>query len=428
MAQISIVKYSALNQYLGRIDSEFYKPISLNADEIIKNQNHRLLGNMVEDGYRVVYENTKILRTDKVDFINDARFLQATNISEDGLWIEVKDIGFVKQSDWNRYPKGRIKPGEVLIEVKGSAEKVTIVQDYVPLRTLVTGTLFKLNLRPETISHEYLFAFFSSKYGKILRDRTKVNTLIAYVSKPELYRIPVPIFSKENEDEISSWVQQSFSLQKLSNDLYAQATELLEQELGLDQLTFSKQKSFTAKFSEVTNNNRSDADFYQVKYRQLEQHINTINTCSLASLCSFQKGYEVGSKLYTESGPVFIRVSNLTTNGYSFGNSDKYISDSTYNSFKGFKPQIGDILLTKDGTIGTCYVVDEDIEGIISSGIMNLTLNDLSVPKEYLALVINSKICINLNFLVSYLVLLILTHHSSLHVPLQLKTLLIYVA
>lgn len=312
MAQISIVKYSALNQYLGRIDSEFYKPISLNADEIIKNQNHRLLGNMVEDGYRVVYENTKILRTDKVDFVNDARFLQATNISEDGLWIEVKDIGFVKQSDWNRYPKGRIKPGEVLIEVKGSAEKVTIVQDYVPLRTLVTGTLFKLNLRPETISHEYLFAFFSSKYGKILRDRTKVNTLIAYVSKPELYRIPVPIFSKENEDEISSWVQESFSLQKLSNDLYAQATELLEQELGIDQLTFSKQKSYTAKFSEVIERKRGDAEFYNPELKSYYDYFSDVLNLELQPITNFTQVLKFSNPDYAEVGIPIITQKHLT--------------------------------------------------------------------------------------------------------------------
>lgn len=393
MAQISRINYSSLNEYLGRIDAEFYKPVSLKADEVIKKQRYKLLGNLVQDGYRVVYGNTKILRTDKVDLHSDVRFLQATNISNDGLWIETKDIGFVCQSDWFKYPKGRVKHGEILIEVKGSAEKVTIVQDYLPIKTLVTGTLFKLTLKENSLSHGYLFAFFSSKYGKILRDRTKVNTLIAYVSKPELYRIPIPIFSKHEETHINKLVEQSFFLQNQSQSLYQQATDLLNKELGLDNIKFENKKTYTARFSEVVSNNRSDADYYQTKFRQLESHIQSIQSVSLSSICTFVKGVEVGTPAYTSNGPTFMRVSNMTKEGFSFGNSDKYVSYELYKNLKSYQPQIGDILLTKDGTIGTCYVVDEYVEGIISSGIMNLNLIDSKIPKEYLALVINSKLC-----------------------------------
>lgn len=393
MAQISIIKYSSLSEYFGRIDAEFYKPASLNADIQIKKIRHKLLGSIVQDGYRVVYENTKILRPEDVDENIDARFMQATNISNDGLWIEAKNIGFVNQIDWLRYPKGRIKSGEVLIEVKGQAERVTIVQDYVPLKTLITGTLFKLSLKPNTVSHEYLFAYFSSKYGKILRDRTKVNTLIAYVSKPELYKIPIPIFNNEEHDFISQLIKKSFNLTYKSHQLLQKANDILEQELGLDKIKFESTKSFTANFSEIIHNNRSDADFYQSKFKQLAKHIDTLDTVYLGAICSFLKGYEVGTPTYIDFGSTFIRVSNLTKDGFSFGNSDKYISEETFKSLKKYQPKIGDILLTKDGTIGTCSVVDEEVEGIISSGIMNLTLNDTTIPREYLALVINSQIC-----------------------------------
>lgn len=393
MAQISIIDYSKLSDYLGRIDAEFYKPISLYADEIIKNSKYKQLGDLVLAGYRVVYENTKILKSGDVKVGIDAHFMQSANISNDGLWIDINNIGYVDQKDWYRYPKGRIVKGELLIEVKGQAEKVTIVQDYIPERTLITGTLFKLSLKPNTVSHEYIFAFFSSKYGKILRDRTKVNTLIAYVSKPELYRIPIPIPSIEAHNIITCLVAESFKYTSLSKSLLRNATDLLEKELGLDKITFEKKNSYIASFSEVVNNNRSDADYYQTKYRQLEKHINSIETVSLSSICTFVKGFEVGTPAYTEVGPTFLRVSNLTKEGFAFSNSDKYISEETYKSLKSYQPKSGDILLTKDGTIGTCYVVDEYVEGIISSGIMNLNLFDQKIPKEYLALVINSKLC-----------------------------------
>lgn len=393
MPQISTILFSQLSEYFGRIDAEFYKPISLNADKVIKEQHHVKLGHMVAEGYRVVYENTKILSPDQIDYENDARFLQATNISNDGLWIEEANLGYVNSRDWRRYPKGRIQKGEVLIEVKGQAERVTIVQDYIPEKTLVTGSVFKLSLKKDTVSHEYLFAFFSSKYGKVLRDRTKVNTLIAYVSKPELYRIPIPIPNPESHTEVTSLVIDSFNQQKLSKDLYSKAKQLLDEALGLTSVEFKKEKSYTALFSEIILKNRSDADYYQTKYRQLTAHLEKINTLSLGSICTIKKGFEVGSAAYTDNGPLFIRVSNLNKEGFVKGNSDKYISETLYNLLNAYQPNIGDVLLTKDGTIGTCYVVDEEIDGIISGGILNLTLTNSKIPKEYLALVINSKAC-----------------------------------
>ncbi len=393
MTQISVIKYSEILSFSGRIDSEFYKPLTLYADQAIRKQKHQKLGSLVKDGYRVVYENTKILDRNKIKENEDVLFLQATNISNNGLWIDVKNIGFVKYSDWEKYPKGRLKIGEVLIEVKGQAEKVTIVQDYMPLRTLVTGTLFKLQLKDNIISHEYLFAFFSCKYGKILRDRSKVNTLIAYVSKPELYNIPIPIVDKVNHDIITGLIKKSFNYQRHSYSLYAEATQLLEQELGLGRISFEKPTGYVANFSEVTRNLRTDPDYYQTKYIQLENYAQNIKTVFLSSICNFQKGFEVGSSSYTKDGYLFIRVSNLTIEGFKIGNSDKYISAQTYKSLKTYKPDNGDILLTKDGTIGTCYVVDEEVEGIISSGIMKLKLKDPSIPKEYLALAINSQFC-----------------------------------
>src|SRR5690606_40179967 len=71
-----------------------------------------IFGHLVSDGYRVVYESTKILSPEQIDLENDTRFLQATNISSDGLWIEVENIGFVSVRDWDRYPKGRIRSEE----------------------------------------------------------------------------------------------------------------------------------------------------------------------------------------------------------------------------------------------------------------------------------------------------------------------------
>ena len=57
-----------------------------------------------------------------------------------------------------------------------------------------------------------------------------------------------------------------------------------------------------------------------------------------------------------------------------------------------YKPQIGEILLSKDGTPGIAYLVDRDVEGIISSGIVRLQSNS-DIDIGYLKVALNSRAC-----------------------------------
>jgi type I restriction enzyme, S subunit len=271
MAVYSEVSASLLKKHSGRIDAEYYRPETLYVENIIKSKHYTAFKNLVEDGYRVVYENTKILRSDKIT-ASDCRFVQATNISSNGLEIEVENVGFVSEKDWIRYPKGRIKKGELLIEVKGQAEKVTIVPDDYPSRSLVSGSLFKATIS-NLVTPEFVFAFFNSKYGKILRDRTKTNTLIAFVSKPELYKIPIPLPSVSVVEEITTLVSLAIKKNKISKSLYKNAQKLIEKELGMDQLALEKSISYETNFSEVVESHRLDAQCFKPQYIDYEKHL-----------------------------------------------------------------------------------------------------------------------------------------------------------
>ena len=70
----------------------------------------------------------------------------------------------------------------------------------------------------------------------------------------------------------------------------------------------------------------------------------------------------------------------------------KYLSDELYQELKkNFEPKVGEILLTKDASPGIAYVLNEPIQGIISSGIMRLRIKE-DIEAEYVALCINSII------------------------------------
>ncbi len=105
-----------------------------------------------------------------------------------------------------------------------------------------------------------------------------------------------------------------------------------------------------------------------------------------------KKGIEPGAEAYQDEGRLFIRVSSLSKNGIE-NKDQKYLNEGLYQKLKNnHKPQIGEILLTKDATPGIAYTTKEQIEGIVSSEDLRLKLKNKEIENEYLALCLNSII------------------------------------
>lgn len=370
----------------GRIDAEYFHPKYHNLDLTLhsfeKKDKLGTLSNFIKKGIFDI--NPKKYRNSGIPLIRTTQIKSLVSNKDNLIYIDFEEHK-------HNQIKTELLAGDIIFTKIGAGiGDVAILSSEFPVYNF-SQNVAGASIKRDKINPYYLIAFLSSFYGK--------GQIMRYMmpsgqGKLELKDIKkIQIFRSNFENEISELIFTSEIMTLKSENLYQQATDLLNKELGLNDIVFEKKKSYTARFSEVVSNNRSDADYYQTKFRQLESHIQTIQSVSLSSICTFVKGVEVGTPAYTTNGPTFIRVSNLTKEGFSFGNSDKYISNELYKNLKSYQPQIGDILLTKDGTIGTCYVVDEYVEGIISSGIMNLNLIDSKIPKEYLALVINSKLC-----------------------------------
>ena len=371
-----------------RIDSEYFKKSLI---DFYKNiSDFEKLGSFVKSGYRVVYENTKILNISKEDEHLYTRFLQASDLLTPEIIMD--NIGFVDNSDWERYPKGRIEKGELLIEVKGKAEKVAIVYDDIPEKILVSGSLFKLKVNNK-ILREYLLAFLLCKYGSMFKDRSKTNLLISYISKPDLYNIPIPSVSNKFQNEISKLIKQSHIVLKESKILYKEAEELLLKELDLLNFAPSDEnisiKSFKDSFMQT---GRLDSEYYQAKYDELIDHIKKANFDKLDNIVNIKKSIEPGSEAYQDSGIPFIRVSNVTKFGIS--DTDIYLSRNILKEeeLQKLYPTKDTILLSKDGTVGIAYKIKNETEMITSGALLHLSIKKDDVLPEYLTLVLNSLI------------------------------------
>lgn len=250
-----------------------------------------------------------------------------------------------------------------------------------------------LRIRVAGINPFYLVVYLLSRRGQQFLHRSQKGTARGLISSENFHFIPIPHIDPILERQCESKLLAAEASAIEARKLYTNANQLLEEALGLNRLKFLKPVGYSAQFSEVEVSRRADADYFQVAFRQIHSLLDSLTTVPLARLASIAKGIEVGSKSYAKEGRLFIRVSNLKEGAIQESSSDKYISDSLYQSLSAFRAEVGELLLTKDGSPGVCFAVDEEIDGIICSGIVKLKPFTDRVPNEYLALAINSKVC-----------------------------------
>jgi restriction endonuclease S subunit len=219
------------------------------------------------------------------------------------------------------------------------------------------------------------------------------------VSEEDIESIIIPIVSEKMQKEIENSVKQAHQKKKIGDEKYEEAKKLLSKELGLNDLTFTKRKSFEVKFNELEENERVDADYYVPKYKVIRDCLSQnerkglLKLQKLSNLCILKKGIEVGSEVYARDGILFLRVSNISEVGLMKGESSEHIMPYLFAQLKDkYAVKENEILYTKDATIGIALVANGDFPSAIPSmGVVRLQSKE--IDPYYLALALNSKAC-----------------------------------
>ena len=371
-----------------RFDSEYFKKEYLNFFNGVKS--YQYLSEFVEFGYRVVYETTEIINTEDGKSRNCPIFLQATDISTP--FINTNNLFYVEESDWIRYKNGRVTHGELLIEVKGKAEKIAIVPEDFPEKVLVSGTLYKLTTN-EKINKYYLLIYLICKYGASFRERYKSNLLISFISKNDLYRLPVPTRSNTFEFQIENLFKLLIKSKNLSLDFYKQAEDLLLSELGLKDWQPTEETVAVKSFAEsFLSSGRLDAEYYQPKYDDLASHFNKFKKLKIRQIIKYPVSSgstpKAGGDDYTdaENGIAFVRAVDLKDGRVDTSNFiyiKKHIHEVT---LKKTQLKKNDVLLSIAGTVGRCAIFEHDFEANINQAVSILRFDEQEINRLYLGL------------------------------------------
>lgn len=334
--------------------------------------------------------------SDRVDGLTKGPILFKTTDIRNGIISPTGDYYRITDDVHRRMGKTQLQDHDVLLNIVGATLDVIGRSAFVSKledEANITQAMVLLRSQTPDLLPGYLFVFLNTKFGQDQIARYARPTGQYNLNLHEVGHICIPLLPTIEQQAIEDLVLSAGKLQTLSTSCYLQAEQQLMVELGLDKLAFQKPVGYIAQYSEALNSRRIDADYFQTPFRQNDFHLNKYSTVELHTLTSISKGIEVGSSAYEVDGHPFLRVSNIKETGIELGPSDKYISPALYAKLEAFTPQIGELLLTKDGSPGIATVVDQICSGIISGGVVRLRPKDDTIPLEYLAMAINSQAC-----------------------------------
>ncbi len=369
--------YEVLSNKDFRIDSSFYtKEPKKNPDLIYAKIGEHLISSQ----YGISIE----MNTDSVGY----PIYRMNEIHDMLCDLDVDKCADITQAEYDRFA---LKDRDVLFNRTNSFEWVGRTGIYYQnddIQRTFASYLVRLNPK-DSILPEYLCTYLNCKYGEWdVKRRARQSINQTNVNPEEVKEIEIPILNIDLQQKIRCCFTQANSLRILSQKTYSEAELILHNELGVNSIAVTDVNVSQKRFSDFVNSGRLDAEYYQPKYDDLFSRLSKFETKRLGDIVQIRKSIEPGSEAYQNKGIPFMRVSNLSKFGFS--DTEIHLSPDEYGDV--IRPKQNTILLSKDGSVGIAYKVEQDMNVITSGAILHLTITDNEFMPDYLTLVLNSVI------------------------------------
>jgi len=383
---ISEIRYDQAIERL-RFDAEYYQPEFLELEGLLKKCDSAFLSDVAK--FSQLRKNPEKEPDKEFKYID----ISNVNISTGEINVQV-----LKGHQAPSRARKVVKENEIIIStVRPNRNAVAIIPK--ELENEICSTGFAV-IKSEEINPWFLFTYLKTKYAIKQLVRMTIASMYPAVSEDDIGLILVPVPSNDYQQKIESLVKEAYEKRKSADEKYKQAEELLNKILGIEKLELKEEKVFEARFDEVISGQRIDADFYKPIFRLSLNIIKNgerdgmFSAKRLGEVAKISKGIEVGSDAYVDDGKLFLRVSNITEKEITVSDSAQFIREGLFNELKTkYKPMPGEVIYTKDATVGIAFPVGDDFnDAIISGGIIRIKpYKDLD--PYYLALVLNSVLC-----------------------------------
>lgn len=263
----------------NRLDSEFYKKKSLLILELLKSISANPLTNLVD-----ISDGNHMGISDK--FIEEGiPYYRGQDIHN--FFIEDANPICIDEGTFNvpYMHRSHLKKGDILLSIVGTIGEVSLVSK----DDKATCNCKLAILRPHDIKKSALIAIYlKTKYGFDQIDKFKRGAVQMGYLLEDMDQILIPEFSDTLEKAIFEAIDGIKKLTDRSNKQYSDAEECLLKEIGINMSLISNGgvsvKSFAESFGST---GRLDAEYYQPKYDDFENHV-----------MSYKNGYTTPGKAF----------------------------------------------------------------------------------------------------------------------------------
>lgn len=261
------------------------------------------------------------------------------------------------------YEELRLKKGDVLIcRTNGNPKLVgraAIVEEAVPLA--FASYLYRVRTNSQTITPEMLVVYLACTFGRNQIDKHSMTSNQTNFSPAKFREIDIPVFGLSFQKHITKLTQQSFVAQKESQSFYTVAETYLLSALGMTNFVPSEENVSIKLLSEsFGKTGRLDAGYYQRKYEDIENALNTTHT--VKSLCQVHDSTFVPHK----SDYKYIELANIGAMGNITGCTAAPFDKLPSRARRLVKA--GQVVVSSiEGSLPSCAMITDDYNDAICS-------------------------------------------------------------
>lgn len=379
--------------YSDRLDWNFYDPKYIDMLNTLETFECKLLSQIVSE---VVKTGSTPPEDERIplDDNSDVLFIKTDSVRKGYIDYNVAD--WLPLEAHEKKPLTALKYNDVIVTAVGATKEIIgrsgVYLKTEPANINQSDALIRLK-NPKYAG--YVSTFINSKYGRSQLWKYSSQTGQVTLNAREIEQMIVPLLPTNIINNMHEYVSKSEKFRIKAYEQHENAKSILNSKIYFGKKNNQPTKTFDISFKKVNNSEVLNPYYFDPIHDKLDDVISSYSNgyAKLIDMVKFEKGIEVGSAEYTDNGNDFIRIRDFSI--FGINGSDKKISKEIFDKYKKkYNPKIGDILFSKDGSVGITYVLKEKINGLISNGFLRLTLKPKynNFNKECLAYILNSDL------------------------------------
>jgi len=365
-----------------RIDAETYRPFYMEIENAVLENAYTTLGEISKIFKKGIFDIKSSVYSD-----SGIPFVRISNLKQMG--ISTNDIIFIPKEENDKNLNTYLSKGDIILS-KTAYPSASIVQ-LENCNTSQDTVAIKLK-KNCGIDSAYLVAFLNSKYGFFQMQRWFTGNVQMHLNLTDGKGIFIPKLSTDFQERISAEFWESFRLKDKYQEKYRQAEHILLKAIGLSDFEPNQNPVNIKSFSDSFGcSGRLDAEYYQVKYDDLEEAIRQNSDYFIIGNIRTDNFRGLQPE-YFENGELdVINSKHILENTLDYGNFEK-TSGSFWESKKRARVFKGDILTyTTGANIGRTQVYLIEDKALASNHVNILRLKEGYNP-IYVGFVLNSLI------------------------------------